>query len=142
MSGPEPGKLQGWVSGWAGFALQQLQSSCALSLQVLRYFDYVFTGVFTFEMVIKVRALAGCSIPGIQLSFAVLVLNLDGGEFKVWFSAVVVQSAQHLLYQPQGFHKIFLFHKIFVFLKIFLDAGHQDESAASLSPSLSLPLDV
>lgn len=25
-------------------------------LQVLRYFDYVFTGVFTFEMVIKVRA--------------------------------------------------------------------------------------
>lgn len=24
-------------------------------LQVLRYFDYVFTGVFTFEMVIKVR---------------------------------------------------------------------------------------
>lgn len=26
-----------------------------LSVQVLRYFDYVFTGVFTFEMVIKVR---------------------------------------------------------------------------------------
>lgn len=25
-------------------------------LQVLRYFDYVFTGVFTFEMVIKVSA--------------------------------------------------------------------------------------
>lgn len=25
-------------------------------LQVLRYFDYVFTGVFTFEMVIKVKA--------------------------------------------------------------------------------------
>lgn len=24
-------------------------------LQVLRYFDYVFTGVFTFEMIIKVR---------------------------------------------------------------------------------------
>lgn len=23
--------------------------------QVLRYFDYVFTGVFTFEMVIKVK---------------------------------------------------------------------------------------
>lgn len=23
-------------------------------LQVLRYFDYVFTGVFTFEMIIKV----------------------------------------------------------------------------------------
>lgn len=26
-------------------------------LQVLRYFDYVFTGVFTFEMIIKV---SGC----------------------------------------------------------------------------------
>lgn len=24
-------------------------------LQILRYFDYVFTGVFTFEMIIKVR---------------------------------------------------------------------------------------
>lgn len=41
---PFPGKL--------------LQSTHALSLQVLRYFDYVFTGVFTFEMVIKVRQLA------------------------------------------------------------------------------------
>lgn len=29
---------------------------CVSSFQVLRYFDYVFTGVFTFEMVIKVRA--------------------------------------------------------------------------------------
>lgn len=28
-------------------------------LQVLRYFDYVFTGVFTFEMVIKVRTEVG-----------------------------------------------------------------------------------
>lgn len=27
---------------------------CFYPLQVLRYFDYVFTGVFTFEMVIKV----------------------------------------------------------------------------------------
>lgn len=34
------------------------QSTHVLSLQVLRYFDYVFTGVFTFEMVIKVRQLA------------------------------------------------------------------------------------
>lgn len=25
-----------------------------MTLQVLRYFDYVFTGVFTFEMIIKV----------------------------------------------------------------------------------------
>lgn len=32
-----------------------------LSLQVLRYFDYVFTGVFTFEMVIKVRTILGTS---------------------------------------------------------------------------------
>lgn len=29
---------------------------CFYPLQVLRYFDYVFTGVFTFEMVIKVSA--------------------------------------------------------------------------------------
>lgn len=28
----------------------------ACVFQVLRYFDYVFTGVFTFEMVIKVKA--------------------------------------------------------------------------------------
>lgn len=28
--------------------------SCCAPLQVLRYFDYVFTGVFTFEMLIKV----------------------------------------------------------------------------------------
>lgn len=28
-------------------------------LQVLKYLDYVFTGVFTFEMVIKVRKSAG-----------------------------------------------------------------------------------
>lgn len=32
-----------------------------LSVQVLRYFDYVFTGVFTFEMVIKVRTVLGTS---------------------------------------------------------------------------------
>lgn len=33
-----------------------LSVSFACVLQVLRYFDYVFTGVFTFEMVIKVKA--------------------------------------------------------------------------------------
>ena len=33
-----------------------LMVSMLCVLQVLRYFDYVFTGVFTFEMVIKVRA--------------------------------------------------------------------------------------
>lgn len=32
--------------------------ACFYPLQVLRYFDYVFTGVFTFEMVIKVSARA------------------------------------------------------------------------------------
>lgn len=32
----------------------KLQSLCLQNLQVLRYFDYVFTGVFTFEMIIKV----------------------------------------------------------------------------------------
>lgn len=31
---------------------------CFYPLQVLRYFDYVFTGVFTLEMVIKVSARA------------------------------------------------------------------------------------
>ena len=31
---------------------------CFYPSQVLRYFDYVFTGVFTFEMVIKVSARA------------------------------------------------------------------------------------
>ena len=32
----------------------ELPFHCSVSLQVLRYFDYVFTGVFTFEMIIKV----------------------------------------------------------------------------------------
>lgn len=32
--------------------------SYTLFLQVLKYLDYVFTGVFTFEMVIKVRRLS------------------------------------------------------------------------------------
>lgn len=34
-------------------------------LQVLRYFDYVFTGVFTFEMIIKVSGclLTVCCVP-------------------------------------------------------------------------------
>ena len=74
LSAPEPGEPRCGVvtgSGWAPvspFAWQRLQSARALSLQVLRYFDYVFTGVFTFEMVIKVRGLAGwlrwgCCVP-------------------------------------------------------------------------------
>jgi len=36
--------------------------SLVLFVQVLRYFDYVFTGVFTFEMLIKVRQCAGSTI--------------------------------------------------------------------------------
>ena len=32
-----------------------MQFVCLKLFQVLRYFDYVFTGVFTFEMIIKVR---------------------------------------------------------------------------------------
>lgn len=37
-------------------ALSVFSVSFMCVLQVLRYFDYVFTGVFTFEMVIKVKA--------------------------------------------------------------------------------------
>lgn len=78
--------------------LAALQSTCTLSLQVLRYFDYVFTGVFTFEMVIKVRApQAGCdggAASGKQLRFSILLLNFDDGDFKAWFLVQGVQSAQ------------------------------------------------
>lgn len=49
-----------WAITWfLGTLLEQasdLLSPCFYPLQVLRYFDYVFTGVFTFEMVIKVSA--------------------------------------------------------------------------------------
>lgn len=38
----------------------------SLSLQVLRYFDYVFTGVFTFEMLIKVRQESTTSSRGVE----------------------------------------------------------------------------
>lgn len=41
--------------GWP-VATRNLLPCPVCVLQVLRYFDYVFTGVFTFEMVIKVRA--------------------------------------------------------------------------------------
>lgn len=46
--------LNGEIAMCPGTA-SPLGSTPALSPQVLRYFDYVFTGVFTFEMVIKVR---------------------------------------------------------------------------------------
>lgn len=41
-----------------GVLLEQASEPVPLfcPLKVLRYFDYVFTGVFTFEMVIKVSA--------------------------------------------------------------------------------------
>lgn len=47
------------ITRFRGTLLEQasdLLPPCFYPLQVLRYFDYVFTGVFTFEMVIKVSA--------------------------------------------------------------------------------------
>lgn len=55
-----------------------------MTLQVLRYFDYVFTGVFTFEMIIKVSYYVKMSKE--------MVLNhvnvSNGFKFKdfLWFS--------------------------------------------------------
>lgn len=57
---------RGHIPQWAmarftGTLLEQANDPlppCFHPLQVLRYFDYVFTGVFTFEMVIKVSARA------------------------------------------------------------------------------------
>lgn len=51
--------LQWAFTRFLGTLLEQasdLLPLCFDPLQVLRYFDYVFTGVFTFEMVIKVSA--------------------------------------------------------------------------------------
>uniref|UniRef100_H3ATC4 Voltage-dependent P/Q-type calcium channel subunit alpha n=1 Tax=Latimeria chalumnae TaxID=7897 RepID=H3ATC4_LATCH len=57
---------------------------------VLRYFDYVFTGVFTFEMVIKVRD-RGAS--------GVMVLSLDSQVRKIWRClSFQVASGSVLLY--------------------------------------------
>lgn len=47
------------VSRGFGGALGVVPSLSPPPPQVLRYFDYVFTGVFTFEMVIKVRSRGG-----------------------------------------------------------------------------------
>lgn len=41
-----------WSPGMPGC---WLPPECASPVQVLKYMDYIFTGVFTFEMVIKVR---------------------------------------------------------------------------------------
>lgn len=57
----------------------------ACVLQVLRYFDYVFTGVFTFEMVIKVKA------------------SRENLGFRVWMghlSAPLVQCPSSVLSAP------------------------------------------
>lgn len=45
--------------GSGGITGSRGQPRPLFALQVLRYFDYVFTGVFTFEMVIKVRTSRG-----------------------------------------------------------------------------------
>lgn len=56
---------QAGMSPWAGgsvcgqVARRNLLPYTVCVFQVLRYFDYVFTGVFTFEMVIKVRVSRG-----------------------------------------------------------------------------------
>lgn len=46
------------IARFTGVLLEQANDPLppCFYLQVLRYFDYVFTGVFTFEMVIKVSA--------------------------------------------------------------------------------------
>lgn len=51
-------------------------SLCCVALQVLRYFDYVFTGVFTFEMLIKVtkyHCVGVCLSPDCFFNTVVLV---------------------------------------------------------------------
>lgn len=54
---PECLKLHRAVTGVVDVSSHRIFSYPVL--QVLKYLDYVFTGVFTFEMVIKVRKLAG-----------------------------------------------------------------------------------
>jgi hypothetical protein len=41
--------------------VQACLEECHFLLQALKYMDYIFTGVFTFEMVIKVRCGSSCS---------------------------------------------------------------------------------
>lgn len=47
------GQRDGVRRAWQPYMVLSVSFMCVL--QVLRYFDYVFTGVFTFEMVIKVK---------------------------------------------------------------------------------------
>lgn len=53
------------IAGFTWAVLEQASDPLpprSYPLQVLRYFDYVFTGVFTFEMVIKVSARELCTL--------------------------------------------------------------------------------
>ena len=48
-------------------------SLCCVALQVLRYFDYVFTGVFTFEMLIKVTKYHSVCVCAVSVCVSVCV---------------------------------------------------------------------
>lgn len=63
---PRGGDSCPWGLGWS----HDPRAPCFYPLQVLRYFDYVFTGVFTFEMVIKVSAKGFCSLKNSPLAQA------------------------------------------------------------------------
>jgi len=108
---PEPPKEQAGLGASKTDPWQWLQSARALSLQVLRYFDYVFTGVFTFEMVIKVRAFAGWLLQGCRIpqhpcsgweTSQFFGSGPKFGDFKVWFLAVGVENAQRRFYLSPG----------------------------------------
>lgn len=50
-------------------------------LQVLRYFDYVFTGVFTFEMIIKV---SDCQLACYMKTWLIILCKLTFDEQILW----------------------------------------------------------
>lgn len=75
------------ITRFMGTLLEQasdLLPPCFYSLQVLRYFDYVFTGVFTFEMVIKVSAERARDPRDSTLKNATLRRWLPQGIRNVW----------------------------------------------------------
>lgn len=59
------GQQEGVRRAWQPYMVLSVSFMCVL--QVLRYFDYVFTGVFTFEMVIKVTSSRENLASGFQL---------------------------------------------------------------------------
>lgn len=59
------GQQEGVCRAWQPYMVLSVSFMCVL--QVLRYFDYVFTGVFTFEMVIKVTSSRENLASGFQL---------------------------------------------------------------------------